>query len=159
MVKSWSSTQGVIALSSGEAEYYGMVKGASLALGLRALMGDLGVHSKVRVRTDASAAKGIATRKGLGKVRHIEVNQLWLQDRVAAGEVEILKVKGETNWADALTKYVDGDTLRRHSRYVGLEISSGRHQIMPELGEAESEEEDEDAIKEGSEVIEGERGY
>jgi hypothetical protein len=138
VLKSWSSTQGIIALSSGEAEYYGMVKGASLGLGLKALMGDLGIDHKLRVRTDASAAKGIATRKGLGKVRHIEVNQLWLQDRVAAGEVEIMKVKGEINWADALTKHVDGDSLKRHSRYVGLNIGNDRHEIMPELGKEDS---------------------
>ena len=30
MVKSWSNTQSVLALSSGEAEYYGMVRGASI---------------------------------------------------------------------------------------------------------------------------------
>ena len=32
MIKSWSSTQNVIALSSGEAEYYGLVKGAAQGL-------------------------------------------------------------------------------------------------------------------------------
>ena len=109
VLKSWSNTQGIIALSSGEADYYGMVKGGSMGLGLKALMGDLGLGTKIRIRTDASAAKGIATRKGLGKVRHIEVNQLWLQDRVATGEIEIMKVKGEVNLADALTKHVEGD--------------------------------------------------
>ena len=30
MVKSWCSTQAIVALSSGEAEYYGIVKGASI---------------------------------------------------------------------------------------------------------------------------------
>ena len=101
------------------------------------------MNPKIRIRTDASAAKGIAIRKGLGKVRHIEVNQLWLQDRVAAGEIEIMKVKGEINWADALTKYVDGDTLKRHAKYVGIEISSDRHEIMPGIGEGELEIENE----------------
>ena len=33
MIKSWSTTQSVIALSSGEAEYYSMVKGGSVGLG------------------------------------------------------------------------------------------------------------------------------
>ena len=47
-----------------------MVKGGSMGLGLKAIMGDLGVGTKIRTRTDASAAKGIATRKGLGKIRH-----------------------------------------------------------------------------------------
>ena len=88
-LKSWSTTQGVIALSSGDAEYYGMVRGGSVALGVKAILRDLGIEGKAKIKTDASAAKGIASRKGLGKIRHIEVNQLWLQDKVANGEVEI----------------------------------------------------------------------
>ena len=41
-IRTWSTHQSVIALYSGEAEYYGMVKGASVGLGVRALMKDLG---------------------------------------------------------------------------------------------------------------------
>ncbi len=62
-IKGWSSTQTVIALSSGEAEYYGMVKGASMALGVRSVLGDLGCDMQIRLRTDAAAAKGIASRR------------------------------------------------------------------------------------------------
>ncbi len=62
-LKSWSTTQGIIALSSGEAEYYGMVKGGSIGLGMRAILRDLGIEGKVKIKTDASAAKGIASRK------------------------------------------------------------------------------------------------
>ena len=87
LIKTWSTTQSVIALSSGEAEYYGLVKGASQGLEMRAMLTELGVESKVVVQTDASAAKGIALRRGMGKLRHIEVNQLWVQDKVAKGEV------------------------------------------------------------------------
>ena len=35
MIKSWRSTQAIVSLSSGEAEYYGIVKGSSIALGLK----------------------------------------------------------------------------------------------------------------------------
>ena len=76
MVKSWSNTQSVVALSSGEAEYYGMVRGTSIGLGVRGLLEDLGITMRVRTSTDSTAASGIANRRGLGKVRHIEVNQL-----------------------------------------------------------------------------------
>eukprot|EP00969_Alexandrium_andersonii_P066310 2924013-Alexandrium_andersonii.AAC.1 len=73
VLKAWSTTQTVIATSSGEAEYYGMVKGASQALGIAAMMQDMGFEGmKVRLGTDSSAATGIASRKGIGKVRHIE---------------------------------------------------------------------------------------
>ena len=80
-LKSWSLTQKVIALSSGEAEYYGLVKSGSqgLRIRIRALLGDLGVGRTVILNADASAAIGIASRRGLGKVRRIEVSQLWLQ--------------------------------------------------------------------------------
>ena len=42
MLKSWSSTQGSVAMSSGEAEHYALVKAASEALGMQALAADLG---------------------------------------------------------------------------------------------------------------------
>ena len=42
-IKSWSSNQAVIALSSGEAEFYAMIKGASELLGVISLAQDLTV--------------------------------------------------------------------------------------------------------------------
>ena len=111
MVKSWCSTQSIVSLSSGEAEYYGSVKGASIGLGLRSMLGDFGVGVAIRVNTDASAAKGMANRKGLGKVRHMEFNQLWIQDRVAKGDIEICKVNGKEHIADILTKHVIAEDI------------------------------------------------
>ena len=84
----------MVALSSGEAEYYGLVKNGSQGLGIRALLGDLGVECAATLNTDASAALGIASRRGLGKVRHIDVSQLWLQQRVANGDLIVQKVDG-----------------------------------------------------------------
>jgi Fe2+ transport system protein FeoA len=80
LIKSWSSTQTVIALSSGDAEYYGMVKAAAQGIGAKAMLLDFGIviNEPIEVKSDASAAIGIAQRRGMGKVRHIETNQLWL---------------------------------------------------------------------------------
>ena len=82
-VKTWSTIQTVVALSSGEAEYYGMVKGGSQAIGFVNMLCDLGVKvpTSITLRSDASAAIGIASRKNMGRVRHIEVAQLWLQSK------------------------------------------------------------------------------
>ena len=134
VVRTWSSTQAVIALSSGEAEYYGMVKGSSLAMGMRSMCRDFGVELGIVLHTDASAAVGIANRTGLGKVRHIEVNQLWLQSKVRDGIVVIKKVDGEKNLSDALTKHVDGKKLEWHVKELGGEVRRGRHPLMPEVG-------------------------
>jgi len=127
-MKTWSNTQTVVALSSGEAAYYGMVRGAAIALGVRCMLGDLGVDIRIRVRTDASAAKGVASRRGLGKIRHnIEVNQLWLQEKVTSGDIKVMKVKGEGNLADASTKALDGPGMIKHSRLTGQGWLEGRH--------------------------------
>ena len=56
-IKTWSSAQPVIALSSGEAEYYGMVKGAGNALGTAGVLQDLGIKLSITLYTDSSAAK------------------------------------------------------------------------------------------------------
>ena len=71
VVKSWSKTQGPIALSSGEAEYYSLVKAATEGFGLQALAEDLGWSFDVQLHVDSSAAKSMASRKGVGKVRHL----------------------------------------------------------------------------------------
>jgi hypothetical protein len=133
MLKSWSTTQQVIALSSGEAEYYSMVRGGSMGLGIKSMSEDMGVSLKgVVIKTDASAAKGIASRRGLGKVRHIDVSQLWLQDRVGKGDIVIEKVSTHVNLSDALTKHVDSGVLGKHMISVGLTIVQSRHELMPE---------------------------
>ena len=41
-IKSWASTQALVSLSSAEAEYYGVVKAASVGLGIKSMMSDLG---------------------------------------------------------------------------------------------------------------------
>ena len=134
VVKGWSTTQGVIALSSGEAEYYGIVKGSSVGMGVQSVLRDLGVNVKLQVLTDSSAAKGIASRRGLGKVRHVEVNQLWVQEKVADGSIELNKVSGEAYLADALTKHVGREILERHLEATNQWLIEGRHALMPQVG-------------------------
>jgi len=132
LIKGWSNTQGVLALSSGEAEYYGMVKGASVAIGFRNMLSDLGVEVGIKLLTDASAAKGIASRRGIGKVRHIEVSQLWLQAKVTDGTIHVSKVKGTENWADAFTKPKEGTGIAEHLDWTGQQVQQGRHDLAPQ---------------------------
>ena len=55
-VRAWSGNQAVIALSSGEAEYYAALKGASAALGFQSMLKDLGIRATVTLFTDSIAA-------------------------------------------------------------------------------------------------------
>ena len=111
------------------------MKGASTGIGTEAIIRDLGrdYEDALEIRTDASAAIGIANRIGIGKIRHIETNQLWLQQKVLDGKLVVSKVKGEENLADALTKPVDGKLLAEHLVRVGSIVCGGRHALAPTL--------------------------
>ena len=63
----------------------------------------LGDELPLELRTDASAARGVILRQGVGKVRHLQVKQLWLQENVAAGELTTVNIPRAENCADALT--------------------------------------------------------
>ena len=133
IIRTWSTTQGVMTLSSGEAEFYGLVKATSHSLGIQAIAKDMGIDMGITVYTDSSAAKGIASRRGLGKTRHIEVNQLWLQDKVADGIIKDIKIPGTGTQADILTKHVNAQILGNHLGIMGMQISEDRHQLMPSV--------------------------
>ena len=59
---------------------------------------DLGWRVEVRLWTDSSAAKVVANRRGLGKLRHVELKWLWVQDAVKEGRVQLKTVKGQRTW-------------------------------------------------------------
>ncbi len=47
LIKSWSSAQTSVSLSSGEAEFCGVVKASGVSLGYRALLRDVGLELPV----------------------------------------------------------------------------------------------------------------
>ena len=113
VVKFWSSTQGSVALFSGEAEYCAALKGAAEALGLQALGRDLGWRFEVRLWTDSSSAKSVASRRDLGKIRHMEVKYLWLQEAVRRRRLIIKKVAGKESAADVMTEPLSKNEMQR----------------------------------------------
>ena len=58
----------------------------------------------VKVGTDSSAAKSFVSRRGLGRMRHLEIRDLWLQKEIRDGRVEVSKISGLKNPADLMTK-------------------------------------------------------
>ena len=61
---------------------------------------------RLHLATESSAAKGIASRRGLGKTRHLDACFLWLQEKVNNTSIYIHKILGAENPADLLTKYL-----------------------------------------------------
>ena len=115
-----SRTQTALAMSSAEAEYYGAVTGAAEGLYLRDLFGFLGWELSVRVVGDADAARAVASRRGIGRCRTLDLRTLWLQEKVAAGLIQMGRVAGAVNVADLGTKVLAGPRLRMLAGRAGL---------------------------------------
>ena len=118
-----SRTQSTIALSSAEAELYAINTGATEALHIRSFLTEALNKKKVNVRihTDSSSGKSIATRIGSSKkAKHIELKHLFLQQLVLNDVVRIIKINTLVNPADIFTKYVATETLLRHLTEVGI---------------------------------------
>ena len=105
------STQSIISLSVGESEFYAAVKTACRVLGLQQLFRDLGIELPVRLGTDSSSAKGMASRRGAGGVRHIHTPALWLQQTVARRKLLSGKTPGDDNTADIGTKVLAAERM------------------------------------------------
>ena len=110
----------------GRGEFYGLVKAAGAGLGHQSIMQDFGLKTPVRVWTDSSAAIGISTRSGLGKLRHLETHTLWVQEKVRTGAIEVRKVRGDVNPADLFTKHLPSkDKIHQLVGLFGCEYRSG----------------------------------
>ena len=69
---------------------------------------------------------GFSTEKVLGKVRHLDTQLLWVQQRSLIGYVGFGKVWGKENPADLMTKGLDETTAGRHLEKMKFEFRKGR---------------------------------
>ena len=129
LVKSWSRTQDAVTLSSAEAELTALGKLAMEMLGVRSMTAEWTMtdgSSASVLWADASAALSIAKRQGAGKMRHINVKTLWLQEKAVQDVLAYSKIKGEENPADGLTKHVRKELAEKYAKTIGMKLSTDR---------------------------------
>ena len=107
----WSRTQATIALSSGEAELNASLKAGAELLAMRTLLTEMGHVIQGKLYGDSSACSGTLHREGAGRIKHLEIRQLWLQQTIRNGTLTFDKIPRDDNPADSLAKAwaKDGD--------------------------------------------------
>ena len=133
LVKHWSATQKCVTLSSGEPELGGLVKACGEGLGLVPLGRDLDFPFCLQIFADSSAAIGICRRSGIGRVRHLAVGQLWVQERLREGTFTLYKVLGTANPADLFTKHLARAAIQQHWQALGVGLEEGRAPSGPSV--------------------------
>ena len=125
LIKCWAKAQHVVSLSSAEAELYSAVKAASEMIGIKSVMGDMGMSCSMVLAVDASAAIGMMNRTGLGKAKHIETQFMWVQEKIKHGTFELVKVGTAKNPADIFTKQLAERAMIEHLGRMGVSCPYG----------------------------------
>ena len=101
--------QACIALSSGESEFYALILCSARVMVLHSLLQGFGFTSLAtpEAYSDSSAARGIAGRSGVGRIKHMVTRHLWLQEARATGRIVIKVIDTVQNTSDLGTKYLD----------------------------------------------------
>ena len=115
----------------GEAEVGGVGGGGREELGVERVGRDVGGELEPEGDADSSAAIGRCRRSGIGKVRHLAVAQLWVQDLVRAKACRLHKVLGTHNPADLMTKPLPRVEIDGHLTRLCLSRATGRAETAP----------------------------
>ena len=115
-----------------------MVAASAETLGVVSLMADMGLAVEGEIFGDSTAALAIAQRQGIGKLRHVRTQALWVQEARAEGRLHYKKVLGSRNPADSLTKYMPATLMDQHMSTIGLEFRGGRAESAPSLNSVEA---------------------
>ena len=119
---SWKSKQQRIqALSSAEAEYIAIGEIVKDVMYVRNTMIKMGIiiDEPTEIKTDSTAAMGIATRAGLRDTsKHIQLRHHWVRKLINEKQVKLTKVDTKRNAADMLTKALPVDLFERHRDVV-----------------------------------------
>ena len=99
-----------------------MVKASTEGLGLRGMLKELGAKVELEVETDSSATKGITARSGNGKLKHLEVGSLWVQEKASSGEIRFRKIPRSDNCADLLAHHCSPREMQKHLANMNVDL-------------------------------------
>ena len=121
----WCKQQDRVALSSGEAELKACCKAMAELLEISAVVGFMtNCAQNLRLALDAQATEGMLLRQGRGKLKHLSVKSLWVQQAITDCRVEVLKIPRTVNHADALCSMHSTAEFHAKMAAMGLRLST-----------------------------------
>lgn len=146
LLSTWSRTQPVVSLSSCEAELIAATIAGTEANFLRNMLGELGVQAKVKILVDNQSTGHFTRKVGPGRMRHISVRYMWLQQQVRHKEMTVENVAGAVNTADIFTKPLERTRFEMLRYKVGLEATEKDKEHGEGKGEGQPNEHQQSTI-------------
>ena len=132
-----SRTQKVVSLSSAEAELHSLVSSVADGIYMKGCLEFLMDATIEHVAyVDNAAARQLANKRGVGKIRHLSGKLLWIQNKTNDGSLKVVQVPTLVNVSDIETKPLTGARTRALLLMVGMVESENNKPV----GEQEYQE-------------------
>ena len=118
-LKAYTRKQKIIARSSAEAELYAAALGASESKGIVSLLRDLGKNKNPVLAIDAKGTEHILHRQVIGKLKHMDVAYLWVQDEIRSQRLRVCRVRSEEKRSRLGTKALSKAVIAKHCLTLG----------------------------------------
>ena len=126
-------TQATVALSSAEAQLYGIARASAEGLGLVSMFKHFGLDTNCTVVGDASAASAIICRQGVGRLRHLDTSYRWAQEKAALGTIDYQKVHKHENPADLSTDAWPWTAIKKHIKRLQTDTVQAKKKMGDDL--------------------------
>ena len=104
-----------------------------MAVGVQALFEDWSLEFGMVVHSDSSTSLSIASRRGLGKLRHVQTRYLWLQQMTNEKRITLKKILGTKNSSDLFTKIMAWPLISKYMQTLGYEFRDGASTASKQL--------------------------
>ena len=91
---------------------------------MQQIMSEMNMDTIITMLSDSQSAVRTTAKRGPGRMRHLDIKELWLQGEVREGRIRIMYVPGDSNPADILTKQLAHKKLVQLTALVGLRSGS-----------------------------------
>ena len=120
----WSRTQQTISLSSAEEELYALTTGVAEGMVTKHLLQELGGHEVILMNhVDSQSAKARASKRGLGRMKHVMPKYMYVQDVVEKKLTNLAYISTKQNKADLMTKCHTSEAHKRGCAMIGLRLA------------------------------------
>ena len=117
---SHSRTTGQHALSSGESEIMSMSEVLKEAKLMQYNLEFCGMGLlPIVLHTDADVARAFCHKRGVGRMKHLDVRHCWLQEELEKGNFKVKRVDRKFNASDMLTHSPSAEELRKFLPMIG----------------------------------------
>ena len=119
----WSRTQQTVSLSSAEAEFYALTTGIAEGMVTKHPLQESGHKVILMNHVDSQLAKAWASKRGLGRMKHVMLKCMFVQDVVEKKLTNLAHINTKQNKADLMSKCHTSEAQKKGCAMMGLRLA------------------------------------